>query len=81
MLIEPVAPPEPEPDWTPQMEQQAAFHEASREGPGFASGLEPVAVTASEVCVYGGWPRRHTVVGRNCPHGMLDEEDEIVDYT
>lgn len=36
---------------------------------------EPVRVSRSEVCVFGGWPRRHTQIGRHCPHGMLEDTD------
>lgn len=25
-----------------------------------------------EVCVFTGWPRRHQMVGKHCPHGMLE---------
>jgi hypothetical protein len=30
------------------------------------------ALSMDDVCRFEGWPRRHTVVGRHCPHGMLE---------
>lgn len=37
---------------------------------------KPVTTPRGEVCVYSGWPRRHVIVGKHCPHGMLELLDE-----
>lgn len=46
------------------------------------------SIAMDDVCRFEGQPRRHTVIGRNCPHGMLEtlkrieaESDGSADYS
>jgi hypothetical protein len=58
---------------TPEQARQQLFHETAASGPNYASGPGPrMSVAPGEVCRFGGQPPRHTQVGRNCPHGMLE---------
>jgi hypothetical protein len=47
---------------------EALSYRESYAGP--AGGRYSIAM--DDVCRFEGWPRRHTVIGRNCPHGMLE---------
>lgn len=48
--------------------QEALSYRESYAGP--QGGRYSIAM--DDVCRFEGWPRRHTVIGRNCPHGMLE---------
>lgn len=76
VLFQPLAPPEPDPDLTPEEERWMTFRDAAMTGYGQAliasAQWEEPTVGRDNVCVFGGWPRRHMQVGRNCPHGMIE---------
>lgn len=85
MLFEPIGPPEPDPEATPEQLREEAFHAEhvadnyANEDPGrwHAAGRD-----ISEVCVTSGWPPRHVSVGKHCPHGLLDvDPNEVIDLT
>lgn len=85
MLFEPVGPPQPDPEKTPEQLREEAFH-AEHETEGYANEEAGHWHTAgrdmSEVCVTTGWPPRHVRIGRHCPHGLLDHDsEEIIDLT
>jgi hypothetical protein len=59
---------------TPEQLRLENFHGEAlsyREGYGNDNNMR-YAIAMDDVCRYEGWPRRHTVVGKNCPHGMLE---------
>lgn len=72
-----VAVPEPEVEITPEEQRWMGFMEHAPSGHSHAGHdfHEPV-VSRSEVCIFGGWPRRHIQIGAHCPHGMLEEDDD-----
>jgi hypothetical protein len=85
MLFEPVGPPEPDPEATPEQLREEAFH-AEHVADNYANEetgqWHRAGRDMSEVCVTTGWPPRHLRVGRHCPHGLLDQHpDEIIDLT
>lgn len=85
MLFEPLGPPQPEPEATPEQLREEAFHaehvsdnHANEESGRWHSAGRDM----SEVCITSGWPRRHIKIGKHCPHGLLEgNPDEIIDLT
>jgi hypothetical protein len=73
ILFTPVAPPEPEEDMTEEEWQHLHFtSDVQTEAPVMDHRYDEPAISRAEVCVLGGWPRRHVSVGAHCPHGMLE---------
>lgn len=69
--------PEPEYEVTPEQQQDMLFRADTQSGPPVAGrSWEEARISQSEVCVFGGWPRRHLQIGRHCPHGMLELLEE-----
>jgi hypothetical protein len=84
MLFEPIGPPQPDPEATPEQLRDEAFH-AEHVADNYAnedSGRWHAAGRdMTEVCVTTGWPPRHVTVGKHCPHGLLDVSDDVIDLT
>lgn len=85
MLFEPVAPPKPDPEQTPEEHRAELFH-GEHEDENYANEEPGQWHTAgrdlSEVCVMTGWPPRHIQLGRHCPHGLLGSDpEEVIDLT
>ena len=77
ILFEPVAPPEPDPELNPDERRFLKFAEDTQAAaPVMAHEYDEPRIARSEICVFGGWPRRHVQVGRHCPHGMLETLSE-----
>jgi hypothetical protein len=59
---------------TPEQLRHEGFHEEALSGresyAGPSGGRYSIAL--DDVCVFGGWPRRHQRIGKHCPHGMLE---------
>src|ERR1700722_13919681 len=82
MLFEPIGPPQPDPEQTPEQLREEAFH-AEHVSDNYANEDPGRCHTAgrdmAEVSVTTGWPPRPIQVGRHCPHGLLDISDEPID--
>jgi hypothetical protein len=84
MLFEPIGPPQPDPEMTPEQHRAELFHgehvadNYANEDPGR---WHEAGRDMTEVCVTTGWPPRHISVGKHCPHGLLNRTDEPIDLT
>jgi hypothetical protein len=85
LLFAPTAPPEPDPETSPEETRMELFH-AEADGQYSFANEEPgefhqAGRDLSEVCVMYGWPPQHVSVGQHCPHGLTEPQNEIIDYT
>lgn len=85
MLFLPVQPESEPEEQTPEEHRDELFHGEAAPEDNFAN-EEPgewhrAGRDMTEVCIMTGWPPRHIQVGQHCPHGLLNEEEEIIDYT